>query len=258
MEAVSRQRRAAGLPALAVEWGGISDTGMLARDDDVARAIARRTGATFTSAEALSALGRMLTLGRDAPPVATIAPLNWPGLKGQLPIVSRPMFAALAGSSDSAAAAEPDAAGLAARIRALPEDEAREAIVQHLREAVARVFRMPLADVRNSRSLADLGMDSLMGLELRLAVQQRLGADVPLALIAPDRSLAEIAARITTSIRGSAAADGGGRAGTGVEVDLAHQHGTAGASHRALQELAREIDRRELPGRGAGETGARA
>ena len=57
LEALARQRRAAGRPALAVAWGPIEDTGYLAERPETRDALARRLGAKpMPAAQALAAL----------------------------------------------------------------------------------------------------------------------------------------------------------------------------------------------------------
>jgi len=99
---------------------------------------------------------------------------------------------------------------------------------------------MPVSERCRRGALADLGMDSLMGLELRLAVQQRLGADIPLTAMAGEQTISDIAARIATSL------GAGGEGGVSrTDADLTHQHVTDGIEPARLKPLFEEIDRRE-------------
>ena len=130
----------------------------------------------------------------------------------------------------------------ALEIAGLDEAGARDLVCRHLSEEVARIFRMPVADVSASRSLAELGMDSLMGLELRLAVQQRLGTDIPLAAMAGNQTLSETASRIARTLRSGQVGD---QPVAGLDADLAHQHVANGIDADKLAPLLREIERRE-------------
>ncbi len=243
LEGLARRRRAEGLSALAIGWGGITDTGYLARNAEVSRAIERRTGTgEFTAAEALGALGEMLACGHASPAVVTIAPMTWSAARDQLALLGKPLFADLLATETAGGAARAEKVDIAAEIAGLGEVEARDLICRHLSEEVARIFRMPVSDVSPTRSLAELGMDSLMGLELRLAVQQRLGADIPLAALAGNQTLSEIAAKIAGSLRGGETGD---PSVASVTVDLAHQHGVDGIDAENLAPLLREIERRD-------------
>ncbi len=248
LEGLARQRRAAGLPALAVGWGGITDTGYLVRNADVGRSIERRTGtASFTAAEALDALGELLAMGPSAPAVVTVAPMSWEPARQQLPLLAKPLFGPLMAREAASVAAPGAAIDVVAQISVLDEAGARELVCRHLSDEIARIFRMPVADVNPSRSLAELGMDSLMGLELRLAVQQRLGADIPLSAMAGNQTLAEVAGRIAGTLRrGNGAVVTGGEARVGVaDADLARQHVSSDLDAVKLAPLLREIERRD-------------
>ena len=54
---------------------------------------------------------------------------------------------------------------------------------------------------RDLRALADLGMDSLTAIELRLAIETRLRLDVPLLNLADGVTIATLAARIDQALR---------------------------------------------------------
>ena len=242
LESLARRRRAAGLAALAVGWGGITDTGYLARNADVGRAIERRTGTgSFTAHEALAHLSELIARGDGAPAAVTVAPMSWGAVREQLPLLGKPLFSRLLAGEAATGAARSETIDIAAEISGLDEAGAREVVVRHLAEEVARIFRMPVADVSPSRSLAELGMDSLMGLELRLAVQQRIGADIPLAAMSGNQTLSDISARITGSLRSG----GEEPRVTAVNADLVHQHVAAGMDADKLAPLLREIDRRD-------------
>ncbi len=245
---IAEARRTAGRPALAVAWGGITDVGVLAREAAVSRAIARRMGgATFTSDVALAALGELLAMGEAAPAEVTVAPMAWRALRDQLPLIARPMFLPLVGAAPALGAAGAATRSLAEEIRGLGHDEARARIAQSLAEEVARILRLPTATVAADRALSDFGMDSLMGLELRLAVQQRLGVDVPLAAMAGTLTVSEIAQRIQSAIgagteTGTGPGDAEAARAAGV-ADLAMQHLGTGADGLDRARLAPLLDK---------------
>ena len=79
LEGLAHVRAAAGLPALAVAWGAIGDTGYLARNTRSAAILSSRTGViAMTASEALHHLGVVLSHPARSP-VVTISPVDWPG-----------------------------------------------------------------------------------------------------------------------------------------------------------------------------------
>ncbi len=63
-------------------------------------------------------------------------------------------------------------------------------------EEIARILRLPADAVAADAPVAGLGLDSLGGLELRMALERRLGVQVPLAAVTEDLTIAMLAARM--------------------------------------------------------------
>jgi NAD(P)-dependent dehydrogenase (short-subunit alcohol dehydrogenase family)/acyl carrier protein len=181
LEGLARQRHAQGKPALAIGWGPIADTGVLTREAAAAEKLERLSGAKPMAAqEALASLPALLAA--DAP-VIHVARMNWSGMQAALPILAEPAYAAL-GSQMTAR----DADGAALRARLLSMAPARE--------EMARILRLPPEAVRVDQPLPGLGLDSLGGIELRMALERRLGISVPLTAVTEDLTLSILTQRV--------------------------------------------------------------
>lgn len=66
---------------------------------------------------------------------------------------------------------------------------------------IARISRTPPEQVDIVKPLTELGIDSLMGVELRLAAEERLGIDIPLLAIGGAGSIVDLAERCLKQIR---------------------------------------------------------
>ena len=55
-----------------------------------------------------------------------------------------------------------------------------------------------------TRPVSDLGLDSLMGMELKLSLEERIGVELPAMAIAEGGSVARIAEKVTTQLRAGA------------------------------------------------------
>ena len=195
MEAVAERRHNEGLPALAVQWGPIGDAGYLVREKEVGAMLARQLGnAHLTAAEALSALPELLAAGV---PVVGLADIRWGTLRSSLPLLATPIFQDLDGGAEQAA--EVDLRELLAR--STPQ-EARERLTALLTEEVARIMKLSPDRIEPHRPLAELGMDSLMAVELRLGVEQRFGLTIPVLVLSEGATLAAMAGRIVKSLGG--------------------------------------------------------
>ncbi|WP_242530897.1 type I polyketide synthase [Roseococcus thiosulfatophilus] len=175
MEALARRRQAQGRPALAVQWGPISDAGMLAGEEARAEGLARRLGAVaLTAREALDRLPALLESGVA---VAGVARLDWPAARRSLALLAEPPFLALAGQVGAEGEAED--ISLPA-LRAMGEDAARDAIQRMVGVEIGRILRLPAHSIALDAPLAGLGLDSLGGLELRTALERRFSVSLPL------------------------------------------------------------------------------
>jgi phthiocerol/phenolphthiocerol synthesis type-I polyketide synthase C len=223
LEGFARERRARGLPALAIGWGAISDVGILARDRNLGRRLRRTTGVVgLTAAEALAHLGRLLALGNAVGPMQFYTQIAPTAAAEKLRLINSAAFTGLglARRAEEGAAEE----DLLAVIAGKSEAEARGMIVLALRREIAHILRMPEAQIDTTRPLGDMGLDSLMALELQLAIERLCGTDIPM-VGAGDRRLADIAGVILSTLGrqegGDASRDGQGLEGeTGREAGL--------------------------------------
>jgi acyl carrier protein len=150
------------------------------------------------AAEALAALPALLDSGLSCAGLARIA---W-GEAGvaALPVLAEPAFEAVRG-----AAAAPAAEDFRARLRDASPDEALDLLRATLSAELARILRLPTGAVAAEAPLAGLGLDSLGGIELRGALEARLGTAVPLAAITETLTLDGLARRIAEAVRAAPA-----------------------------------------------------
>jgi acyl transferase domain-containing protein/NADPH:quinone reductase-like Zn-dependent oxidoreductase/acyl carrier protein len=194
LEALARQRQAQGRPALAIAWGPIEDTGYLAERPEMREALARRLGARPMPADrALAGLAAVAGSGLAA---AAFAETSWNEARRFLPILATPLFAEL--RTESGATPGDDA--LSERLAGLGAEEALTLLKTVVAEEAAQILRLPAAGIDPARPLSELGMDSLMAVELRLALEGRLRIDLPLMSLAEGTSIASIAVRLAGAL----------------------------------------------------------
>jgi NAD(P)-dependent dehydrogenase (short-subunit alcohol dehydrogenase family)/acyl carrier protein len=194
LEAMARQRRARGLPALAIAWGPIEDTGYLADRPETRDALARRLGAKpMRSAQALAGLPAIADSGLAT---AAFAETSWNEARRFLPILASPIFAEIRADAGSS----PGDDTLIERLAGLDADEALALLKTAVAEEAANILRLPAAGIDPLRPLSEMGMDSLMAVELRLALESRLRIDLPLMSLAEGTSVASIATRLANAV----------------------------------------------------------
>jgi NADPH:quinone reductase-like Zn-dependent oxidoreductase/short-subunit dehydrogenase/acyl carrier protein len=198
LESLAAARQAQGLPATCVAWGAISDVGYLARNEEIKDALQSRLGGhALASDQALERLGAMMQA--HASGVAVID-FDWHTLNRFLPATRSPRFDELrrmAGKGGGEAASGEDIHALLAG--STPE-EAQGIIRDLLLEEVAAILRLPKERIDTERSLYDLGMDSLMGVELVLGIEKRFGISLPVMALTEGPTIQRISERLVTSL----------------------------------------------------------
>jgi acyl transferase domain-containing protein/NADPH:quinone reductase-like Zn-dependent oxidoreductase/SAM-dependent methyltransferase/acyl carrier protein len=199
LEGLARQRHAAGLPALAVGWGPIEDSGYLADRQDLRDALSSRLGAVpLKTADALGSLPALLA---SPIPALAFAEVNWARGRGLLPILEEPMFAAVVRDAEG----HQESGGIEELLANKSPDEIMEILQGILMDEVSHILRVPRDKIEVGRPLPEIGMDSLMAVELKLGLERRLNIDVPALVINEGLTLRALAARIFTMLTG----DGG-------------------------------------------------
>ena len=201
LEALAAKRRDEGLPGLAVAWGAIGDAGYLARNAEVNEMLARKIGRhTLAARDALDGLERLLIHYHGS--TAAFAHLDWASARKELVLLKTPLFADLATDIEAEGGEGGSDIDVRALIAGLDRVQAIDAISKLLAGEIARILRLPAEEVDRHRPLSELGMDSLMALELRMAAEQRLGIDIPLMSIANGATLSDIAGKVTARVLG--------------------------------------------------------
>ena len=217
LEGLAHARAAAGLPALAVAWGAIGDTGYLARNTRSAAILSSRTGViAMTADEALHHLDVVLS-HPARPPVVTIAPVDWQAMTRLLPVLKRPTFGTLAQAGDASGPAD-GAPNLAAEIDGLDAAGAQAVLARHLTQVIATIMRTAPTSVETKRPLVDMGIDSLMTVELQLAAKERFGMELPLGALVDGATIEDLAVRLLQRLRS-------GVSGNDADTDFLAKHG---------------------------------
>ncbi|ORE95645.1 Fatty acid synthase transmembrane protein [Stappia sp. 22II-S9-Z10] len=209
LEAIARRRRAQGRPGLAIAWGAIADAGVFARSLQTSDLLKRKLGRhAITAGDGLAVLKRFLAEGAmtTGPAVRLIGLVDWATARKELVIARSPAFEDLADTS----AADGDEGGdidLAERIKGLSPFEAVAEVTRLLAVEISRILKMPASEVDPHKPLTTLGMDSLMGVELRMSAEQKLGVDIPLMSLTAGATLSDIAKKVVHRTTGEEASD---------------------------------------------------
>jgi len=170
LDALAHNRRLRGQPAQSIAWGVWAGTGLVNNEAGArnVQEMARQGLGSFAPAQG-AAVFRWLC--GQAQALTVVLPLNLPALRrargGQLPALMR----ALAGAESDAPAAAQD---VAAALAAAGPDERRRLLEGVVRDAVSRVLKIPAAKLDNRKALGQMGLNSLMAMELRNRLEEAL------------------------------------------------------------------------------------
>ncbi|MCP3060233.1 type I polyketide synthase [Myxococcus sp. K38C18041901] len=167
LDALAHLRRAEGLPGLSLDWGAWSEVGAAA-EQSLQRRMEQQGFGVIPPADGLRIFEQALGLGGQL----GILPVDWAVLGRRGRSVLYEDFVA----QPSAAAGE----DLRAKLERLPPTERRGELRAHVGGLVNGVLGRPLTESLDpGQGFFDLGMDSLMSVELRNVLQRSLGVSLP-------------------------------------------------------------------------------
>jgi acyl transferase domain-containing protein/NADPH:quinone reductase-like Zn-dependent oxidoreductase/nucleoside-diphosphate-sugar epimerase len=180
LDAMAAARCAQGLPAVSIAWGPWADGGMAAAlSERDARRWLERGVLPLSTRDALHLLDTALD-GEDAA-VAALA-VDWPRLA--LGHAAPTRFERVNGGVAATAPAASAGASLHARMAAVPRTERRHTLDAFLREQVRMALGLgPDIAIDDHRPLRELGLDSLMSVELRNALVAAAAQPLPATLL---------------------------------------------------------------------------
>ncbi|KYF91226.1 hypothetical protein BE20_15345 [Sorangium cellulosum] len=198
LDALAHHRRAQGLPALSIDWGLFADVGLAAGQQNRGARLVTRGTRSLTPDEGLWALERLLDGDRTQAGVMPLDVRQWvefyPAAASsrrlsRLMTAQRVASGRLAGDRD-----------LLDRL-ATAEAGARAGMLQEVvRAQVSQVLRLPEGKLDVDAPLTSLGMDSLMGLELRNRIEAVLGITMPATLLWTYPTVAALSAHLASHV----------------------------------------------------------
>ncbi|MDQ6808848.1 MAG: SDR family NAD(P)-dependent oxidoreductase, partial [Verrucomicrobiota bacterium] len=192
LDALAHHRHALGLPALAIDWGALGGAGYIAQNERVAEHLSR-LGLTPLSPDELTMLMEsFLAAGATQAMAMRVDWAKWAqSFRGDSPLLEK-VFVASADSAESGGAKS----NWALKIESAAP-EAREAVIaEAVRDVVGSVLRVKPESLRADQPLTDLGLDSLMAVEIENSLESATGVALPPASMMRARTIGQIAALI--------------------------------------------------------------
>ena len=196
LDALAHHRKAQGLPALSINWGAWAELGFA--ETEGGRSLTRRLALlgirSMPPKLALEVMERLL--GETATQVVAL-PVNWSkyhefyGVGTELPLLSELANEEAASPSQTVHSGEKRSAIL----DAAPADRG-QLLQSYVTEQVARVLGLSPSQLDIQQPLTNLGLDSLMAVELKNRISANLGVNVPMVKFLQGFSVAQAASQL--------------------------------------------------------------
>jgi acyl transferase domain-containing protein/NADPH:quinone reductase-like Zn-dependent oxidoreductase/SAM-dependent methyltransferase/acyl carrier protein len=201
LDSLAHHRRALGLPALAVNWGVLGGEGYVARNEKVAEFLARQGTSAITPGEVVSLLETFLTAGSAQVAALRVDWAKWrQSFRG---LQENPLLEHIFASGVESAESGGMTGDWRAKIDAASAEDRAGIIAQALREVVGSVLRVKPDSLRDDQPLTDLGLDSLMGVEIENLIESTIGVALPPTSLMRARTIGQLAALIGEHLGGA-------------------------------------------------------
>ncbi len=191
LDGLAWRLREQGVRGISVNFGPWS-TGMA--DAESRARLEQRGVRTLSPSDALAGLADVVSAGAAQ---GVVARIDWARF---LPLYQqagrRGFLAELERDVPAAVSAPVTASGktqLVERLTNAPVQQRKKLLTDYLRDAVAEVTRVDPAEIREDAGFFDLGMDSLMAVELRRRMEQGVGKEIPVTLVMDHPRLSDAA-----------------------------------------------------------------
>jgi acyl carrier protein len=197
LDSLAHHRRALGLPALTINWGVLGGEGYVARNERVAEFLSKQGISELSPGEVVSIVESSLRAGSTQLAAIRVDWAKWKtffrGMQGN-PLLER-IFAAVEGQETNSASSD-----WRNRIESAAPQEKETVIAQAVREVVGSVLRVKPDTLRDDQPLTDLGLDSLMGVEIENSLEATVGVALPPTSLMRARTIGQIATLIAGHI----------------------------------------------------------
>jgi phthiocerol/phenolphthiocerol synthesis type-I polyketide synthase C len=200
LESLARCRRRMGLPATCISWGAIDDVGFLARHPKIKDALQNRMGgAAIPSNLALDTLERLLAADRSG---VGLMELDWQALSKFLPSSQTPKFSEIARKNGSHIHEDDPTRDIRLLVNELPEDDFIDLLIEMLQAELGEILRIQPHHIDPVSPLTDLGLDSLMGVELIAALESRFDIRLSVMALRESKNLTKVAHTLFDRLKG--------------------------------------------------------
>ncbi|CAI3954351.1 Acyl carrier protein (AcpP) (PDB:1ACP) [Commensalibacter communis] len=186
LDALAKYRKQIGLPALAIEWGAIDGGSMYQKDSRAAKNFETIGVTPIPIKEALSTIS---LLWKADQPCVGVLDIDWSKWFGVFPMtrsVGRYQELLTLGNSSY------EQTEVLRQLNALPLEERLPFVVKNLIDILTKTLQIPPDSIDGNTRLTELGIDSLVGVELQIAISNTLGCEISLLQLMKEENLQDV------------------------------------------------------------------
>ncbi|PTL76611.1 type I polyketide synthase [Vitiosangium sp. GDMCC 1.1324] len=209
LDALAQHRRSQGLTGLSINWGAFSDVGQAAAQSNRGERLLHRGVGSIKPAQGTAVLERLLS-GR----AAQVAVMSFDARQWleSYPGASSPLWAELLAESGAAGAEEAGAVNIREELRKAEPGQRGALLEEHLKKQLARALRLEPSRLDRHEPFINMGMDSLVSLELRNRLEASLGLKLSATLLFTYPELASLSEYLLGQPALTGEAEGGAEA----------------------------------------------
>jgi len=192
LDGLAHYRKSHGLPAMSIDWGAWAEVGMAASMD-------KRPSSesdAIRSEEGMKILERLL---QELPAQRVVLPVNWTRLEGKQ---IQPLLRRVVKTKTRASQPRPSVKILE-QIKTMSLSEQMNALNEYARQQVVGTLGLdPSQPFNAQQELTNLGMDSLMAVELKNKIEGDLNVNLPVTYFLEEATTANLAQKLREQLGG--------------------------------------------------------
>ena len=199
LDGLAWRLRERGVAGISVNFGPWMSGSAGMADEEARARLAQRGIRTLSPADALAGMADLMAASSARGPVqGVVARIDWERFLPLYQQAGRRSFLAelereVPTPTTGVAPGPSGTTRLVEQLTNAPVQQRRKLLVDYLRGAVAEVTRVDAAEIREDAGFFDLGMDSLMAVELRRRIEQGVGKEIPATLAMDYPRLSDVA-----------------------------------------------------------------
>jgi acyl transferase domain-containing protein/NADPH:quinone reductase-like Zn-dependent oxidoreductase/NAD(P)-dependent dehydrogenase (short-subunit alcohol dehydrogenase family)/SAM-dependent methyltransferase/acyl carrier protein len=186
LDAFAHDRRSQGLPGVTINWGPLTDTGYVAQHRQVSDELTRKGLKGCSPKEATEALGRILS--RKEVRIGVVR-ADWRKVSQ---FVSKTILNQLTGEYLADQSGGEQGSHIREVISGATLEARRDIVRDYIQEQVARVLRTSAAKLDTEQPLNQMGLDSLMAVELKNRIESDLQIALPTGKLVQGPSIQDL------------------------------------------------------------------